>query len=415
MTIISLNFGYFVLKSLIMKQNKSLLLLFVTILLSQCIIAQVKTISGHVKDKKGQPIEGAAVRNKTTGATSTTLKDGAFNIKANETDVLIISSLGFESSQIKASGTPISIVLSEAAIELQEVVLLGSRKGGRVKTESAVPVDVININQAGVPTAKMDLTSVLNYVAPSFNYNKQTGSDGADHVDLGTLRGLGPDQTLVLINGKRRHQTAFVALFGTKGRGNSGVDLNGLPQTSVDKIEILRDGASAQYGSDAIAGVINLTLKKDVNHWNVNAGWSGYYDTKYNAYNTRDTKRYVSSNPIDGGAFSFSANNGVKIGNKGGFINVSVEYLSQAKTYRQVADTNVWTNPNAQILNSSRRAFGDASVSTIGTMFNMEIPTNSTTTFYAFGGYNYKNLMPLHIPEIGVPGQIVFQLLLQVI
>ena len=79
----------------------------------------------------------------------------------------------------------------------------------------------------------MDLTSVLNYSAPSFNYNKQSGSDGADHVDLATLRGLGPDQTLVLVNGKRRHQTAFVAVFGTRGRGNSGTDLNTIPITSM--------------------------------------------------------------------------------------------------------------------------------------------------------------------------------------
>src|SRR5207249_5241157 len=107
-------------------------------------------------------------------------------------------------------------------------------------------------NQAGVPTAKMDLTSVLNYTAPSFNYNKQSGADGADHIDLGTLRGLGPDQTLVLINGKRRHQTAFVGLFGTRGRGSSGSDLNAFPEAAVDRIEILRDGASAQYGSDAM-------------------------------------------------------------------------------------------------------------------------------------------------------------------
>ena len=144
-----------------------------------------------------------------------------------------------------------------------------------------------------MPTAKMDLTSVLNIAAPSFNCNKQSGADGADHIDLGTLRGLGPDHTLVLINGKRRHSTAFVGLFGTRGRANSGVDMNGFPQAAVDRIEILRDGASAQYGSDAIAGVINIILKKDINHWSVNAGWSGYYDTKNNARKFNDGKRIL--------------------------------------------------------------------------------------------------------------------------
>ena len=94
--------------------------------------------------------------------------------------------------------------------------MVGSRRAGRVKTESAVPVDIISVAQAGQTTAKADLTSLLNMAAPSLNYNKQSGGDGADAIDLATLRGLGPDQTLVLINGKRQHQTAFVALFGTR-------------------------------------------------------------------------------------------------------------------------------------------------------------------------------------------------------
>ena len=109
---------------------------------------------------------------------------------------------------------------------------------------------------------------------------KQTGSDGADHIDLATLRGLGPDQTLVLINGKRRHQTAFVAVFGTRGRGNSGTDLSAIPIGAIDRVEILRDGASAQYGSDAIAGVINIILKKNVNQFTGNLGYAAYYDSE---------------------------------------------------------------------------------------------------------------------------------------
>ena len=100
---------------------------------------------------------------------------------------------------------------------------------------------------------------------PSFNYNKQSGADGSDAIDFASLRGLGYDQTLVLVNGKRRHLSAFVNEFGTRGRGNSGTDLNAIPEAAIDRVEILRDGASAQYGSDAIAGVMNIILKKDVN------------------------------------------------------------------------------------------------------------------------------------------------------
>ena len=95
----------------------------------------------------------------------------------------------------------------------------------------------------------------------TFNATKQSGSDGADHIVPASLRGLGPDQTLVLINGKRRHQSSLVNIFGTRGRGNSGTDLNAIPAAAIKRIEVLRDGASAQYGSDAIAGVINIVLK----------------------------------------------------------------------------------------------------------------------------------------------------------
>ncbi|MES1223114.1 MAG: TonB-dependent receptor, partial [Bacteroidota bacterium] len=286
----------------------------------------------------------------------------------------------------------ITVSLEPTAVEFVDVVIVGTRGAPRAKIETAVPVDVIKINQVGLPTARMDLTSALNMAAPSFNYNKQSGADGADHVDLGTLRGLGPDQTLVLINGKRRHQTAFVALFGSRGRGNSGADLNAFPQSAVDRIEILRDGASAQYGSDAMAGVMNIILKKDVNHWTINTGWAGYYDTKYNAYKTRRSNQYYYGPEIDGGTYTLSVNNGWKLGNNGGFVNISFDFLNQAKTYRQVADTNVATKKDALPLNSGRRAFGDGSVTTAGGMYNMGIPFKASkkTVFYSFGGYNYK-------------------------
>jgi iron complex outermembrane recepter protein len=227
--------------------------------------------------------------------------------------------------------------------------------------------------------------------APSFNYNKQSGSDGADHVDLGTLRGLAPDQTLVLINGKRRHTTALVGLFGARGKGSTGTDLNAFPQSAVDRIEILRDGASAQYGSDAIAGVINIVLKKDINLWNINAGWAGYHDTKFNAGKFNQGNQYVSGKKIDGQQFSLSATNGFTVGNNGGFASFAVNILSQGKTYRQ-ADTMNWrTNKDALPFNVGRRANGDGSVNTFGVMYNMELPIkDSRSTFYSFASVNSK-------------------------
>ena len=315
---------------------KKLLILFAAMFFFQQIQAQKQTFTGKVFDQNKQPLSGASVSVKLSGVGVSTNNDGAFRLDALPTDELTISMVGYKTQTVKLSksNTYLMIVLESSVMELGQVVMVGTRSSGRIKTETPVPVDIININQVGTPTAKMDLTSVLNMAAPSFNYNKQTGADGADHIDLGTLRGLGPDQTLVLINGKRRHQTAFVALFGTKGRGNSGCDLNAFPESSVDRVEILRDGASAQYGSDAMAGVINMVLRKDINHWSINAGWAGYNDTKYNAYKTRADNQYYYGNPIDGNTYSFSANNGLGIGKQGGFINFSLDYMNQAKTYR---------------------------------------------------------------------------------
>ncbi len=352
-----------------------------------------KSITGKVLDNNGQPLGSASVRSKKTNKGTVTASDGSFRLQVASDDELEISIVGFANQTVAVGDrNEINITLVQMTTELTQIVLVGTRTAGRVRTESPVPVDVIDINKVGASTARMDLTSALNYSAPSFNYNKQSGADGADHIDLGTLRGLGPDQTLVLVNGKRRHQTAFVGLFGTRGRGNSGADMNSFPEASVERIEILRDGASAQYGSDAMAGVINIILRKDVNHWTINAGWAGYYDTKFNSSKVNDGNQYYSSDKIDGSTFSFSANNGVAIGKNGGFINFSLDFFSQAKTYRQVDTANWQTDDDAlPFLNTGRRAFGDGSVTSGGGMFNMEIPgASGRTTFYAFGGYNYK-------------------------
>jgi iron complex outermembrane receptor protein len=362
-----------------------------------CLLhAQTTTVTGKIVDSKdGSPLAGASVKVKSSKAGTSTANDGTFTVRAKPDDVLEISLIGYSNQSVPLHGQgAVTVALVLASSELSEIVFVGTRGAPRAKTETPVPVDVIKINQVDMPTAKMDLTSILNVSAPSFNYNKQSGADGADHVDLGTLRGLGPDQTLVLINGKRRHQTAFVTLFGTRGRGNSGVDLNSFPEAAVDRIEILRDGASAQYGSDAIAGVINIILKRDVGHLAINTGWSGYDDYAFNARKFNAGNQYYSGSAIDGNTVTLAVNDGVALGKNGGFLNVGVEFLKQGKTYRQV-DTAHWqTDPNATpFLNTGRRAFGDASLTTGGLMYNMEVPLNASkrTTFYSFGGYNYKS------------------------
>ena len=350
--------------------------------------AQKQTVKGKVTDAKGTALEGVTIKVAKTKTATATGKDGSFSIAADENEQLVISSLGFETKTVKATDN-LNIALIASTTDLQDVILVGSRGTGRVKIESPVPVDVIKLSDVGINTAKMDLTSTLNYVAPSFNYNKQSGADGADHVDIGTLRGLGPDQTLVLVNGKRRHNTALVGLFGTRGRGGSGVDLNGFPESSVDRIEILRDGASAQYGSDAIAGVMNVVLKKNTGEWNIVTGVAGYYDKKFNTYQFKNNKDYLTSGPIDGITQSLSINRGFNIGNKGGFVNFSFDFLDQGKTFRQAASTDL-ANKDGLPTNTWRQGFGDGSMRSYGTMMNLELPLTSTLKFYAFGGMNSK-------------------------
>ena len=371
------------------KLLKHVLTLLLFTICSLNAMAQNSKVNGTVVDSKGSPLEGVTVKVQATSAYTTSDKTGAFSINAKVGDLLEFSIVGFESKKVKATTSTLNVVLSASTTDLQDVILVGSRGTGRAKLESPVPVDVIKISEVAVNTARMDLTSSLNYAAPSFNYNKQSGADGADHVDIGTLRGLGPDQTLVLINGKRRHSTALVGLFGTRGRGNSGVDLNGFSQASVDRIEILRDGASAQYGSDAIAGVMNVVLRKNTKEWNVTTGLAGYYDKKFNTYQFKDNKDYLYSNPIDGVTSAIQANRGFDLGKKGGFINLSFDVLDQGKTFRQAASSDI-ADKDGLPTNTWRQGFGDGSLTSYGTMMNLELPLGDNIKFYAFGGFNNK-------------------------
>src|ERR1700754_3530251 len=246
------------------------------LLVCSAILHAQKTITGKVTDSKsGTPLSGASVRVKGGKGTATN-NEGLFKIVINPNQMgrIEVTSIGYEPFTIATPENDfLEILLVPSTTELKEMVFVGSRGAARSKTESPVPIDVINTSQAGASSGKPDLSSQLNMLVPSFNYNKVSGGDGSDAMDLAALRGFGYDQTLVLINGKRRHMTAFVNQAGTRGRGNSGTDLNAIPEAAIDRVEILRDGASAQYGSDAIAGVVNLILKKDVNKLLVVAGY----------------------------------------------------------------------------------------------------------------------------------------------
>jgi iron complex outermembrane recepter protein len=371
---------------------KGLLILASLLFCSSLLFAQ-KTITGKITDKStGSPIVGASVKVKGSSKGGTTNADGIFSIQASPQDILIISNIGYTPQTLAVPETSfMTVILEPSSTELTQVVFVGSRGAGRVKTESPVPIDVIHVAEVGQTTARPDLMSQLNIAVPSFNYNKQSGADGSDANDFASLRGLGFDQTLVLINGKRRHLSAFVNQVGTRGRGNSGTDLNAIPEQMIDRVEVLRDGASAQYGSDAIAGVINIILKKDINHLNITTGGSAYDDHKYNSLNFVDLSQYYTGARLDGAAYTLGADYGASIGKSGGFIHFGGNFLTQGKTFRAEPDTNMSTNPKALPTNTLRRAFGDGAVTSGGGMVNAEIPIAGTRTkFYFFGGYNKK-------------------------
>lgn len=371
---------------------KILLIIPLLFMIATVTMAQKRPVTGTVIDSASkETLASVNIRLKGTNLMTATDAYGKFTINASPQDELIISYTGYKTATITVGDNSIiNVSLASSIASLNEVVAIGTRTAGRAKLETAVPVDVVNITKAANSTGRMDITDILNYAAPSFNYNKQSGSDGADHVELGTLRGLGPDQTLVLVNGKRRHSTAFVSVFGTRGRGNSGVDLSAIPTAALDRLEILRDGASAQYGSDAIAGVINLVLKKSVKQLTINAGYSGFYDPAFNSGKSVLSGYYPHGGTIDGNTFNMDANYGLPIGLKGGFINLTLDYSKNGKTFRQTKDTTM-ANPKALPFNPYRRANGDGSAETGTLFFNNEIPLSDKTTFYSFGGYSRKS------------------------
>ena len=172
-----------------MRTKLTSLFLVVATLLSFSVFAQKETIKGLVRDAKGNALEGVTIKVANSKVVTTSNKTGSYTINASVNDVLEFSFVGFETKKQIAVGSNINIVLTATTSDLQDIILVGSRGAGRVKTESPVPVDVIKLTDVGMNTARMDLTSTLNFVAPSFNYNKQSGADGADHVDIGTLRG----------------------------------------------------------------------------------------------------------------------------------------------------------------------------------------------------------------------------------
>lgn len=337
------------------------------------VVAQLR-VQGKVNDAQGQPLPGVSVSEKGSGKGTATNALGVFSLEVSGKQATIrFFMLGYQVQELAVpeannGNYELVVTLQENTTSLAEVVVVGSRSLRRSATETAVPIDLIDMKSVIKQTGKLELNRLLEYAAPSFNANKQTGSDGADHIDPATIRGLGPDQTLVLINGKRRHQSSLINLFGTRGRGNTGTDLNAIPVSAIERVEVLRDGASAQYGSDAIAGVVNIVLKNKVNEFTgfIN---SGAYDAG---------KYRPDGKALDGQSLQFAGNYGTQLGEKG-FMNVSMNFLNSEKTNRVLDPAT-----------SYRRQFGDASGRDFGAFLNAALPLANGAEVYAFGGFSNR-------------------------
>lgn len=364
--------------------------LFLLLLNMSFIFAQ-KSITGTVKDNTGSSLPGVNIIEKgTTNGVATDL-DGKYKITVKEGATLVFSYIGYTTIEKPTTSNILNIILSSEGGEiLNDVVIVGSRNSKRTVVNSAVPIDIISVKEATTQSGKLEINELLQYVAPSFNANKQSGSDGSDHVDPASLRGLGPDQTLVLINGKRRHQSSLINLFGTRGRGNTGTDLNAIPASSIKRIEILRDGAAAQYGSDAIAGVVNIVLNDNVDELTGSITYGAYNTNAKGDFptGTANTDNYRldqdgfgnsfgKNQSFDGGSVKVGANYGVAIGDKGGFANFTTEYINKNKTLRPGFDF--------------RKGFGEAAIEGFNLFGNLAIPISDKTEFYAFGGRNFRD------------------------
>lgn len=270
---------------------------------------------------------------------------------------------------------------------VEEIVLVGTRAQGRSAIETPVPVDVVSTT-AMADTGQTEVGRMLQVLAPSFNFSTSAVSDGTDALRPATLRGLGPDQTLVLINGKRRHTAALVHVNTSVGRGTAGVDMNAVPSSALAGVEILRDGAAAQYGSDAIAGVINLRLKDQTEGGEVTVSYGQTYKG-------------------DGDTFLASANTGLALVNEG-FVNITAEYSNRGATNRAGfsgavqfpllnnggacdAIDNSGCDPREFTFDRQNFEIGDADSEHQAFVLNSKLPLSDSVVAYAFGTYSHRD------------------------
>lgn len=381
---------------------------------STMLFAQDITVSGSIKDSKGNPMIGATISVKGTTKGGLADVNGQYSITCPQGSILLFSYVGYKPQEVIADQPQIDVILVEGN-SLEEVSVIGSRGKPRTDVDRPVPVDVVNAAELQV-TGQTDLGQMVQFTSPSFNSAKYGVNGTTNYADPAQLRGLGPDQSLVLVNGKRRHQFSTLQLNVAPGLGNVVTDLNSLPSGAVKRMEVLRDGAAAQYGSDAIAGIINLALKDQ-------ADGGTFITTVGQHFTSPDDKATDGREFRDGFTIKNSLNYGFDLGKEGSYFNFTLEHFKFAGTNRsdyyggtlypsvptdQPRDSSSKIIPTANYpyLTENPRAErgvypqGDFVVGNYGSnenetkqfFVNTKYPVTDELSVYAFGGYSEKDI-----------------------
>lgn len=287
------------------------------------------------------------------------------------------------------------------------IIVTGTRRTDRTVADSTVPIDVIS-SEALQNSGTTETNRLLNNLVPSFNFPQPSLTDGTDSLRPATLRGLAPDQVLVLVNGKRRHLSSLLNLNGSVGRGSAGVDMNTIPSIAIDRIEVLRDGASSQYGSDAIAGVINIQLKKREGG-RAQVSYGKYITTMEDVAQVASVAPTLtassSENPVitytgqdrkrrDGETYTFATNIGLPVGETG-YLNLTAEYRDRSPTNRSGPDLRRQYagkgDPREVTISRYLHRFGDGESKDMNFFYNAGMDVGANFELYSFGSYGIRD------------------------
>lgn len=365
----------------------------VLVLLAAASVVQAQEIAmtGRVTTKDdGLALPGATVAIQDPDLSAVTGPDGRYELKlpadtaGRAIEVRVFApGLRTLTRRLQVSSSTMSENFT-LGLSFHEEVTVGSRAPG-AEAEKAVPVDVLTVQQIQT-TGASETSAILEALAPSFNFPRPTLSDGADTVRPATLRGLGPDQVLVLVNGKRRHQSAHIVTSAVIGRGTTGVDLNAIPASSIEKIEVLRDGAAAQYGSDAIAGVINIVLKSGPQPFTLSTK-GGMTEGSFSDLTGADVDH--SDGELTEGGASYGWNAGR------GSIFAAAEYRNRNGTNRASPDPRDQVRAGDALNNAvgqPNHHWGDSEEKDMLSFVNASFPLGAgdNRTLYAFGGVSRR-------------------------